>query len=367
MGLAPVLVINSGSSSLKFGLFVRSGRDEQILLEASVNGIGKPAGTLMMKDSSGKDVHSEPSKTRTQPDALKLALKRLTKQDLPAPAAIGHRVVHGGPHLLEHQLITPKVIRTLKASIHFAPLHIPAALALIEAAAHVYPQLPQYACFDTTFHTTMPEPATHLALPQPLWREGLRRYGFHGLSYESIVHQLKPKVPRRTIVAHLGSGCSVCAMLSGRSLDTSMGFTPTGGVVMATRTGDLDPGVLLYLMRSKKLSADRIEALINHESGLLALGGKSDIRDIEKLADDGDTRAGIALEVFYRTIAKTIAGYVSVLGGVDALVFTGGIGEHSARTRKAIAKRLAFLEPHIMALPAQEELQIARLCRRLMA
>ncbi len=365
---APVLVVNSGSSSLKFGLFVQSDADEEILLEGTVNGIGQPGGTLVLKDAAGKEVHTEPAEVKSQPEALALGLERLARQGLPQPVAIGHRVVHGGPKLLDHQRITPEVLQTLKDSIHFAPLHIPAALALIEAASKVYPDLPQFACFDTTFHRTMPEAATHLALPLELWQQGVRRYGFHGLSYESIVHELGDAIPKRLIVAHLGNGCSVCAIAEGKSVDTSMGFTPTGGVVMATRTGDLDPGVLLYLLRSENLNADALEKLLNKQSGLLALSGVgSDIRDVEKAADTGNAPAAMALEVFYRTIAKTVAGYVSVLGGLDLLVFTGGIGEHSERTREAICERLAFLNPKMQALPAEEELQIARHCRRLLA
>ncbi|SNT30011.1 acetate kinase [Granulicella rosea] len=365
----PVLVVNSGSSSLKFGLFVQKDADEEILLEGTVNGIGTPGGTLVLKDSAGKEVHTEPAVAKGQSEALTLGLKLLAKQDLPAPVAIGHRVVHGGPKLLDHTKITPEVIQTLKDSTHFAPLHIPASLKLIDAAGKAYPGLPQFACFDTTFHRTMPEEATHLALPLELWAHGVRRYGFHGLSYESIVHKLGDAVPKRLIVAHLGNGCSVCAMTEGKSVDTSMGFTPTGGVVMATRTGDIDPGVLLYLMRTEKLEAEALEVLLNKQSGLLALSGAgSDVRDIEKVADGGDARAAMALEVFYRTIAKTIAGYVSVLGGLDGLVFTGGIGEHSERTRRAICERLGFLNVgDIRALPAEEELQIARHCRRLLA
>jgi acetate kinase len=214
----------------------------------------------------------------------------------------------------------------------------------------------------------MPEAASHLPLPQSYWDEGVRRYGFHGLSYESIVHQLQPNVPARLIVAHLGSGCSVAAIAQGKSVDTSMGLTPTGGVVMATRTGDLDPGVLLYLMRAKQMDSDALEHLLNHDCGLAGLGGgSSDIRDIEKAVDSGDPHAKLALEVFYRSVAKTVASYVSVLGGLDMLVFTGGIGEHSDRTRQAICAQLAFLGTmDVRALPSEEELQIARLCRGLM-
>jgi len=267
---------------------------------------------------------------------------------------------------MEHQLITPAVRKTLENSVHFAPLHIPASLKLIDAVEKTYPGMPQYACFDTTFHRTMPECASHLPLPQGLWDEGVRRYGFHGLSYESIVHELGDRLPGRLIVAHLGNGCSVTAIRDGVSVDTSMGLTPTGGVTMATRTGDLDPGVLLYMMRVKGMDADALEALLNHDCGLIGLTGTSgDMREIEKAAGAGDARAALALDVFDRTVAKTIAGYVSVLGGVDLLVFTGGIGEHSERTRMGICGRLEFLGVEAEVLVSEEELQIARHCRRL--
>jgi acetate kinase len=373
MAVEPILVLNSGSSSLKFGLFVAgqlvAGQgDESILMEATANGIGKDSGTLVLKDAAGKEIHTEAVDFKTQADALDEGLKRMEAQGLPKPVAVGHRVVHGGPKLTEHQSITDSVLETLEEAIHFAPLHIPAALKLIEAAQRKFPGMPQYACFDTAFHTTMPEAASHLPLPVEFWKEGVRRYGFHGLSYASIVHEFGLEVPARMIVAHLGSGCSVCAIAEGKSVDTSMGLTPTGGVVMATRTGDLDPGVLLYMLRAKKMSVDELERMLNHDCGLVALGGGSgDIRDVEKAADAGDGRAKVALEVFYRTVAKTIAGYGSVLGGVDLLVFTGGIGEHSERTRKAVCGRLGFLgEVAVKAMPAEEELQIARICRGLM-
>jgi len=363
----PVLVINSGSSSLKFGMFVQAqDGDESMLLEGVASGIGHANGTLVLKGADGKKMHSEAVTFQSQGEALEAGLGRMKGLGLPGPVAIGHRVVHGGPKLMEHQLITPAVRKTLENSVHFAPLHIPASLKLIDAVEKTYPGMPQYACFDTTFHRTMPECASHLPLPQGLWDEGVRRYGFHGLSYESIVHELGDRLPGRLIVAHLGNGCSVTAIRDGVSVDTSMGLTPTGGVTMATRTGDLDPGVLLYMMRVKGMDADALEALLNHDCGLIGLTGTSgDMREIEKAAGAGDARAALALDVFDRTVAKTIAGYVSVLGGVDLLVFTGGIGEHSERTRMGICGRLEFLGVEAEVLVSEEELQIARHCRRL--
>lgn len=366
MGQDAVLVINSGSSSLKFGLFVPvNDGDESTLIDGTVDGVGRDTGAITLKDAAGNEMHREAVKVGSQVEALGLAAARMAEMKLPTPVGIGHRVVHGGPKLLEHVLISPKVLQTLRDSVHFAPLHIPAAVALIEEAQRRYPGVAEYACFDTAFHETMPEEAKMLPLPRRYWDEGARRYGFHGLSYESVVHALGDAAPERMVVAHLGSGCSVAAMRAGVSVDTSMGLTPSGGVVMATRTGDLDPGVVLYLLR-QGLSAEEAESLLNHECGLQGLAGHSDLREVEKAFDGGDAVAGVALEVFYRTIAKTIAGYASVLGGLDLLVFTGGIGEHSGRTREAVCARLGFIEFAVKALASGEEVQIARHCRGLM-
>jgi acetate kinase len=302
--------------------------------------------------------------------------------------AIGHRVVHGGPRLVAHQRITPAVLDELRFCVHFAPLHIPAALAMIEAATRKFPAVPQFACFDTAFHTTIPEKAARFALPGDLYDAGIRRYGFHGLSYESIVHQLGRGLPARTVIAHLGNGASIAAVKSGNSVDTTMGLTPTGGIPMATRSGDLDPGVLIYLLRERKMDADSLEALLNHDSGLKALsGGKSDMRDIEAAADAGDGRSQLAIEIFCAAIREIVAAYAAVLGGLDMLVFAGGIGEHSARVRANVCDGLAFLgvaidplrnaqHEHRVSAPesrvsvcivgSREDQQIARHCRALL-
>lgn len=356
-----VLVVNSGSSSLKFGLF----RREEMLVDGTVNGVGGDSGSIAVKDGAGKEIHAGDAKVKTQVEALGLASEQMAGLGLPAVAAVGHRVVHGGPKLLEHCAITPEVVTTLKDSVHFAPLHIPPALELIAEAQKRYPGVPEFACFDTTFHETMPEAAKRLPLADKYWAEGVRRYGFHGLSYESVVHALGAEVPERMVIAHLGSGCSVTALLRGRSVDTSMGLTPAGGVAMATRSGDLDPGVLVYLLR-QGLGVDEVETLINHEAGLKAMAGHADIREVEKAADGGDAAAALALEVFYRTIAKTVAGYASVLGGLDLLVLTGGIGQHSKRTLEAVCGRLEFLKHQVKTMPSEEERQIARICQGLM-
>ena len=280
------------------------------------------------------------------------------------------------------------MLRELEACVHLAPLHIPVALELIKKAQQSYPHVPQFACFDTAFHTTMPEAATRFALPRELFDQGVRRYGFHGLSYESLVYQLGMLLPSRTVMAHLGNGASVTAVKNGRSMDTTMGLTPIGGIPMATRSGDLDPGVLLYLQRVKQMNADSIEQLLNHDAGLKALsGGKADMRDLEAAEDRGDQEAQLAIDVFCVSIRKVIAAYSAVLGGLDMLVFAGGIGEHSARIRAGVCRGLEILgvslnarsnesnegtisskdsRVRVCVIPSQEDRQIARHCRTLM-
>src|SRR5579862_8636763 len=384
----PVLVINSGSSSLKFGLYIQRDDEEQAVLDGLADGIGRDSGKLELKDAQCRTLRSENVRFASEDEALSQAARWLAENSQLKPVAVGHRVVHGGPHLLAHQLITPAVLAELQNCIHFAPLHIPTALRLIRAAEKAYPQLPQFACFDTAFHATIPEVGSRFGLPRPLFDEGIHRYGFHGLSYESIVYQLGPELPRRTVIAHLGNGASLAAVKGGRSVDTSMGLTPTGGIPMATRSGDLDPGVLLYLLRVKKMNADSLERVLNRESGLTGISaGKSDMRDLESAAASGDQKAQIAIEIFCTGIRKAIAAYAAVLGGLDMLVFSGGIGEHSAPVRSRVCNGLGFLgvsiddagnqsnadtistkgsKVRVRVVPSQEDLQIARHSRALL-
>ena len=240
--------------------------------------------------------------------------------------------------------LTPEVLATLKEAVHFAPLHDPPAIAIVEAAQKHFPEVGQFVCFDTAFHVTMPEVATHYPLPTKFREQGLQRYGFHGLSYESIVYTLSQAdgatLPQRLIVAHLGSGASLAAILDGKSIDTSMGLTPTGGIPMGTRSGDLDPSIVLWLLRSGQSIYD-VEQMLNHKSGLFALAnGESDMRALTSAADGGDPAAALAIDIFTRSIAKTIASYIVSLEGLDLLVFTGGIGEHSASVRAKVCQRL---------------------------
>jgi acetate kinase len=388
MSEAPILVINSGSSSLKFGLYVEENREERAILDGLADGIGLSAGKLDLKDASGSVLRSGSMRFTSAAEALERGTRWLAELAPSAPCAVGHRVVHGGPRLVRHQIITPEVLDDLRNCVHFAPLHIPAALDLIGAAERAYPKLPQFACFDTAFHSTIPEVAARFALPRALFEEGIRRYGFHGLSYESIVYQLRAGLPSRTVIAHLGNGASLAAVKSGRSVDTTMGLTPTGGIPMATRSGDLDPGVLLYLLRVKKMNADSLEQLLNHESGLAGISeGKSDMRDLESASAAGDGKAQMAMDIFSAAIRDTVAAYTAVLGGLDLLVFAGGIGEHSAPVRKSVCEGLRFLgvalddscnqsnagqisssdsKVPVRIVPSREDQQIARHSRALL-
>ena len=353
---ATILTINSGSSSLKLGLYRADSNaaDPQLLYNGAADAIGKPGGSLTISDASGKTLFREDSAHTSQSAAFSHAAEKLRELCGAAPDAIGYRIVHGGPHLRKHCALTPQVLDTLRKAIHYAPLHIPPALALIDTASKLYPHVAAFACFDTAFHITMPPEAFTYAIPARFRDEGVRRYGFHGLSYESIVAALASELPARLVVAHLGNGASLCAIAQGRSVDTSMGLTPTGGIPMGTRTGDLDPGVVLFLARSGDLSNDALEAVLNHESGLAGLSsvkqssgtyapGISDMRELTTAAQEGSAAANQAIAIFCREIAKTVAAYAAVLDGLDSLVFTGGIGEHSALVRERVCRQLAFL------------------------
>ena len=365
-----ILALNSGSSSLKFGIYRAGTSDEEPLLTGSAEGIGRDNGTLQMRASDGASLVKRDGIHESQSDALKTIAAAIGEHVDVAPAAGGHRVVHGGPKLYKHQIITPEVLAQLRSATHFAPLHIPQALSLIGSAQTMFPSAAQFACFDDAFHQTIPEVASHLPIPLRYFEAGIRRYGFHGISYESLVHNFGAKLPRRAIFAHLGNGSSLCALRNGASIDTTMGFTPTGGIPMGTRSGDLDPGVILYLLRNENLDAEGLEDLLNHQSGLFALSsGESDVKALEERARANDPKACLALDVFAVSVRKTIGAYIALLGGVDLLLFTGGIGEHSNRIRSAATDRLEQLgltADKVQVVPAKEEQQIARLCRAMM-
>ncbi len=313
-----VLAMNSGSSSLKFGLY-----------RVDSTGVEKLFGEIVA--------------TAEHPNAITQVASVLAASGMPPPDAIGHRIVHGGPALRQHCRIDDAVLHQLQAAAAFAPLHAPAALALIRFAQAHFPGVPQVACFDTQFHVSLPAVARVLPIARELQAEGIQRYGFHGLSLESIVRQLGDALPQRLVIAHLGNGASITAVKAGMSIDTSMGMTPSGGVIMGTRSGELDPGVLVYLMREKKYDAARLEALVDQRSGLLGISGLSgDMRRLhEAAASNGDAR--LAIEMFCYSVRKQVAAMIAVLGGLDMLVFTGGIGENDAQVRIDICAGLAWI------------------------
>lgn len=376
-----VLALNSGSSSLKFALFARDASDDENaskpIVEGSASSIGHDDGRFVMRAADGS-IHVDTARGfKTQTDVLAQIAAAFDEHTLAQPSAVGHRVVHGGPHLREHCVLTARVRETLEASVHFAPLHIPPALELIDEATKIFGDARQIVCFDTAFHRTLPDRASHFALPRRYAQQGVIRYGFHGLSYESLVRRLGASLPARAVFAHLGNGSSLCAVRDGISIDTTMGMTPTGGVPMGTRTGDLDPGVLLHLMRTERLDADALETLVNHESGLAGLsGGESQMQNLAARAQRGDADAALAVEAFTSAVRKTVGAYAALMGGVDLLVFTGGIGEHSAQVRDAVCDGLGFLglraseangsRANVITLHAEEEAQIAMHCRALL-
>jgi acetate kinase len=380
-----ILALNSGSSSLKFGLFVGRSDGVRPLCSGTIEGIGSGTGNFWIRDANGATLKEDCHIVAEQQEAVRAVAEALGTLPFPRPAAVGHRIVHGGPKLCEHQKITPEILTELEAAVAFAPLHLPTALSMIRQAQQHYPEAQQFACFDTAFHRTLPESAARFALPQKFWEAGVRRYGFHGLSCESILHALGADVPQRMIVAHLGSGASITAIANGASVDTTMGLTPTGGIVMGTRSGDLDPGVFLYMLRTAGRDLDELEKLLDTESGLLGISGLSgDMRKLHAAPDN--PRAQLAIEIFCRTAKKAIGGFASILGGLDLLVFTGGIGEHDAAVRGRICSGLdslgITLDPEknqqglptisspsnrarVLVLESQEDAQIARITCRL--
>ena len=356
-----ILALNCGSSSLKFGLYSAGEGEPKLLCEGEAEQVGSAGSSSWFKPSAQADKQEQKPKLSTQSEALEHALNALKESGAPPPNAVGHRVVHGGPQLREHQRLTDETLRQLQSAVDYAPLHVPAALEVIGAVRNQMPGVPQVICLDTAFHRTMPDVSRRFALPADVTKLGVERYGFHGLSLESILEQLDP-VPERLVVGHLGSGVSITAIRNGKSVDTTMGLTPTGGVMMGTRCGDLDPGVLLFLMRNGYGDAEELETLCDYRSGLLGVSSlSSDSRELVR-ARSGNSDADLALRMFTYQVRKAIASMAAALNGLDLLVFTGGIGEHADEIRREIVDKLTFLGKfERKALPAQEDLQIARI------
>ena len=383
----PILVINAGSSSIKFsGYEVAHKAGPALLFRWQIEGIGV-APHMSAKDAAGTSIAEQrwPAGDNWNHESLFEYLFEwlATHLDGEKAAAIGHRVVHGGSRFAAATRITPEVVATLHTLCPLAPLHEPHHLAAIRAIAAVAPSMPQVACFDTAFHHGRPWVAQSFALPREFAEAGVIRYGFHGLSYEYIASVLKERAPAvaagRVVVAHLGAGASMCAMLNGRSLDPTMGFTALDGLPMGSRCGALDPGIVLYLLRERGMNADQIERLLYHQSGLLGVSGiSSDMRALEHSSDE---RAGQAIELFVFRIARELGALSATLGGLDGLVFTAGIGEHSVEVRRRVceasrwlgvsldaeanargAERISTADSRVSvwAIPTDEERMIAR-------
>ncbi len=338
-----ILCLNSGSSSRKIALFRLGQSAEELLAEGAAEEIGSRAGRLWLRDG-GKRMLCDYERDFSGPgDPLLALFDEIDRLQLPRPDAAGHRLVHGGAHHVAPERITPAITEALRRLVPFAPLHLPGELEGIEATAARYPDLPQVACFDTAFHRQMPEVAQRFALPRALWDEGIRRFGFHGISFEYIMQTLADAAPSRIIIAHLGNGASMAAIRDGRPLDTTMGFTPAGGFMMGTRSGDLDPGILLYLLKEKGYDAESLERLINHQAGLLGVSGIS--ADMKVLLErrEADPNAAQAVEMFCYQVRKYIGALAATLGGLDLLVFTAGIGERAAPVRWEICCGLEYV------------------------
>lgn len=343
-----VLAINAGSSSIKFALF-DAGPPPRRSLRGTLDRIGTGDASLTVQIEDGRQESVEQFGSLDR----RAAVQRLSgwldqRVGLGTIGAIGHRLVHGGPRYGAPIRITDDVLAELRTVVSFAPEHLPAAIELIEHFGAAAPGLPQIACFDTSFHWGMPRVAKLVALPRRLESNGVRRYGFHGLSCTYLMGELTrragPKAAMgRVILAHLGNGASLTAVKDGKSIDTSMGFTPAAGMPMSTRSGDLDPGLVLYFSETEGMNADEFNAMVNHRSGLLGLSEtSSDMRDLlDKEADD--PRAADAVGLFCYQAKKFIGAYAAALGGLDTLVFAGGIGEHAPPVRARICDGLGFL------------------------
>jgi acetate kinase len=344
-----LVVINAGSSSIKFAIY-RLDSSPQLIIDANgqIDGIGNQPNFTVTNQQGVVLVDSMPPSNEAADHKATISfiyawlLEYIAEGEL---LAVGHRVVHGGQHYVEPVMIDTKVLSALEKLIPLAPLHQPQNLAAIRAFQEIMPTLPQVACFDTAFHRTQPDVAQRFALPRRYFDEGVRHYGFHGLSYEyiaSILPTLDPSLASaRIIVAHLGNGASLCAMYNGHSIATTMGFTPLEGLVMGTRCGSIDPGVLLYLMNQHNMDAQALEQLLYHQSGLLGVSGISG--DMRTLLISDDPNAQDAIELFVYRIGREIGSLVAALGGLDTLVFTGGIGEHSAVIRAKVCHHAAWL------------------------
>jgi acetate kinase len=343
-----ILTINGGSSSIKFALF-EAGSSLRRVLEGSIDRIGLPDASLRVKGLDRADNVSRPMTAPDHTTAVRTLMdwleERIGRGEL---AAVGHRVVHGGPKYSKPQRITAEMVEELRRLSPFDPEHLPEEILLTEAFHRRFPDLPQVACFDTAFHHDLPRVAQQLPIPRRYEAQGVRRYGFHGLSYAFLLGELArvagaEAAQGRIILAHLGNGASLAAVRDGKSIDTSMGFTPAAGVPMSTRSGDLDPGLIWYLARTEQMSAKQFNEMVNSRSGLLGISEtSSDMSDL-LARETQDARAAEAIALFCYQVKKWIGGFAAALGGLDTLVFSGGIGENAPRVRARICEGLGFL------------------------
>ncbi len=351
MSSLPVLVLNSGSSSIKFAMYEAGGDERTKIFEGAVDGIDTDNGKFWIKDGADKKLVDQTPALPNRSVAFSFVEKALHSGQFPAPKAIGHRTVCGGPNVQDNQIITPKLIDEIDSYAALAPLHTPIAVYIMREALRLFPGVPNFAVLDTYFHRTMPEVVTRMPIPDEYVDMGVRRYGYHGISYESIIYQLQPNIPEKLIVAHLGNGASITAIRKGESLDTSMGLTPTGGIISGSRTGDIDPGVVIFILKKiaettsdAAAAAEKLETVFSKKSGLVGVSGLSnDMRDLRDAIKGGNEKARLAVDKFTWTIAKWIGSYYAELGGLDMLVFTGGIGENDIASRAEICAGLGAL------------------------
>ena len=341
-----ILTINGGSSSIKFALF-EAGDTLRRLAKGEISRIGLPRAALAVQHVTAHDGVSRLVEAPNHAAAANVLMDWL-REHSGALAAVGHRVVQGGPKYSQPRRITPEMLEELRRLSSFDPEHLPEEILLVEAVTRRFPALPQIACFDTAFHHDLPRVARMLPIPRRYEAQGVHRYGFHGLSYAFLIEELArlgdpAATAGRVILAHLGSGASLAAVRDGKSIDTSMGFTPAAGLVMGTRTGDLDPGLVYYLQQTGNMTPAHFQRLVNHESGLLGVSEtSSDMQDLLR-REAGDVRAAEAVALFCYQVKKWIGAFAAALGGLDTLVFAGGIGEHAPTVRARICEGLGFL------------------------
>jgi acetate kinase len=343
-----VLALNAGSSSLKAAVY-RLGEDAETLeVSAKLDRIGQQAGAFRVLDGAGTVLHSEEPRLADHDSAIQKLLDWIKKSEIGALDVAAHRIVYGGARYVQPALVTPQLLADLESMVPLDPDHLPQEIAAIRAVARFDRNLAQSASFDSAFHRHMPKEARTYAIPRNLSEEGIIRYGFHGISYEFVLQELRKEAGDaaangRVIIAHLGNGASMAAIRQGRCVDTSMGFTPAAGLVMSSRTGDIDPGILLYMAAEKGFDVDRLNDLVNRQSGLLGVSGlTSDMQELLKHESD-DEHAAEAVALFCYVAKKFIGAFAAVLGGLDTLVFTAGIGENAPRIRQLICQGLGFL------------------------